>query len=58
MFDPTALKKKKKKKKTALFDIDAALSQNTGEEGDTNEKENHEPVVEETEGRNQISKLI
>lgn len=44
------MKKKKKKKKTP-FDIEAALSQNTAEDaGDTNEKENQEPAVDETDG--------
>lgn len=38
--------KKKKKKKKATFDIDAALAQQTGEDGaaDANEKENQEPA--------------
>jgi len=43
------MKKKKKKKKTP-FDIDAALSQNTGEDGDINEKENQVPAPEEADG--------
>lgn len=51
IFDPTMKKKKKKKTKTP-FDIEAALSGNAAEDGETNDRDIQEPPVEEEELEN------